>query len=102
MPAPLVAPARRRLGPQALVGTMTGPAHFARAEEHLAAAATIETDGDEDSMSAWHQRQALVHATLANAAATALIGEKPRSGSFDAWREWNQVTGGADYPAVTR
>jgi hypothetical protein len=45
--------------------------------------------------------RAQVHATLALAAATALIDEKPRSGSFDAWREWNQVAGRADYPAVT-
>jgi hypothetical protein len=50
---------------------MTGPAHYAKAEEHLAAAAEIETDGHDDSMSAWHQRQAQAHATLAAAAATA-------------------------------
>ena len=50
---------------------MTGPQHYAKAEEHLAAAATIETDGHDDSMSAWHQRQAQVHATLALAAAKA-------------------------------
>lgn len=47
---------------------MTGPSHYAKAEEHLAAAAAIETDGHDDSMSAWHQRQAQVHATLALAA----------------------------------
>lgn len=47
---------------------MNGPAHYAKAEEHLAAAAAIETDGHDDSMSAWHQRQAQVHATLALAA----------------------------------
>jgi hypothetical protein len=47
---------------------MTGPQHWAKAEEHLAAAAAIETDGYEDSMSAWHQRQAQAHATLALAA----------------------------------
>jgi len=40
---------------------MTGPAHYLKAEEHLAYAASIETDGHDDSMSAWHQRQALVH-----------------------------------------
>jgi hypothetical protein len=50
---------------------MTGPEHYAAAEKNLAIAASIETDGDDDSMSAWHQRQAQVHATLANAAATA-------------------------------
>ena len=50
---------------------MTGPEHFTAAEENLAAAAGIETDGYEDSRSAWHQRQAQAHATLALAAATA-------------------------------
>ena len=49
---------------------MTGPDHYAKAEEHLAAAAAIETDGHDDSMSAWHQRQAQAHATLALTAAT--------------------------------
>ena len=42
--------------------------HFAAAESHLDHAAGIETDGHDDSMSAWHQRQAQVHATLALAA----------------------------------
>jgi hypothetical protein len=51
---------------------MTGPQHYAKAEEHLAAAASIETDGHDDSMSAWHQRQAQAHATLALAEAVAL------------------------------
>jgi hypothetical protein len=50
---------------------MTGPQHWAKAEEHLTLAATIETDGHDDSMSAWHQRQAQAHATLALTAATA-------------------------------
>jgi len=50
---------------------VNGPDHYAKAEEHLAAAASIETDGHDDSMSAWHQRQAQAHATLALAAATA-------------------------------
>jgi hypothetical protein len=47
---------------------MTGPENYAKAEEHLAAAAAIETDGYDDGISAWHQRQALAHATLALAA----------------------------------
>jgi hypothetical protein len=51
---------------------VTGPEHYSRAEYHLITAASIETDGHDDSMSAWHQRQAQVHATLALAAATAL------------------------------
>jgi hypothetical protein len=46
---------------------MTPAQHYSEAEEHLAAAA-IETDGYEDSQSAWHQRQAQVHALLALAA----------------------------------
>jgi hypothetical protein len=46
----------------------TGPEHYAKAEIHLDAAAAIETDGHDDSMSAWHQRQAQAHATLALAA----------------------------------
>ena len=50
---------------------MTGPDHYVKAEGHLDAAASIETDGHDDSMSAWHQRQAQVHATLALAAYTA-------------------------------
>jgi len=49
---------------------MTGPEHYATATEHLAAAIATETDGHEDSMSAWHQRQAQAHATLAMTAAT--------------------------------
>jgi cytochrome c1 len=47
---------------------MTGPEHYAKAEQHLDHAASIETDGHDDSMSAWHQRQAQGHATLALAA----------------------------------
>ena len=50
---------------------MTGPQHWTKAEEHLAIAASIETDGHEDSMSAWHQRQGIGHALLALAAGTA-------------------------------
>ena len=61
---------------------MTGPAHYALAEEHLKSAAAIETDGHDDSMSAWHQRQAQAHATLALTAVTA----------FDAGsEEWQKV-----------
>jgi len=56
---------------------MTGPEHYAKAEEHLAAAAAIETDGHDDSMSAWHQRQAQAHATLALAAMPAPVTVSP-------------------------
>ena len=68
---------------------MTGPEHYAKAQDHLILAAAIETDGYEDSMSAWHQRQAQVHATLALAAATALGSPdgQPAGDSDD----WNYV-----------
>ena len=64
---------------------MNGPGHYARAEEELARAAAIETDGDQDGMSAWHQRQAQAHATLALAAATADQAAVRRDG-------WAEVT----------
>jgi hypothetical protein len=89
---------------------MTGPEHYREAEA-LAESSLHWMGGDwgpEDMTPAERLARkdsdvamAQVHATLALAAATALIDEKPRSGSFDAWREWKQVTGGADYPAVT-
>ena len=73
---------------------MTGPDHYAKAEEHLAAAAAIETDGHDDSMSAWHQRQAQAHATLALTAATALGGANLTLPQLDATAaEWESVIG---------
>ena len=61
---------------------MTGPEHYAKAEEHLAAADAIETDGHEDGMSAWHQRQAQAHFTAALVATwadfTRTAGVKPK------------------------
>jgi hypothetical protein len=73
---------------------MTGPEHYAAAEDYLAAAIAIETDGDDDSTSAWNQRQAQVHATLALAAATLV-----RSGLTPADRhEWLKATD-PDYAA---
>jgi hypothetical protein len=50
---------------------MTGTEHYREAEWHLLRSARSETDRP-DELSAWHQRQAQVHATLALAAATAL------------------------------
>ena len=67
---------------------MTGPEHFAKAEEHLAIAASIETDGYEDSKSAWHQRQAQVHMTAALVAATAELNIAAGRGR----QAWEQVT----------
>ncbi len=64
---------------------MTGPEHWREAEEHLAFAAGIETDGDQDGMSAWHQRQAQVHAMLAHVAATALPGEHAGDWRREIW-----------------
>jgi hypothetical protein len=52
---------------------MTPIEHYHAAEEHLVLAASIETDGADDSTSAWHQRQGQAHATLALAAGP--IGE---------------------------
>lgn len=69
---------------------MNGPAHYAKAEEHLALAASIETDGHDDSMSAWHQRQAQAHATLAASAAFVDGHTIMRREHRD---EWDRATG---------
>jgi hypothetical protein len=50
---------------------MTGTEHYREAEWHLSRSAKPDTDMPGE-LSAWHQRQAQVHATLALAAATAL------------------------------
>ena len=63
---------------------MTGPEHYREAQAHLAVAEEIETDGHDDSMSAWHQRQAQAHATLATAAAFLAVAVI-RPGDRDAW-----------------
>ncbi|MEU5976297.1 hypothetical protein [Streptomyces sp. NPDC047315] len=67
---------------------MTGPDHYREAEAHLASASRNALRGDDPGHAL---AAAQVHATLALAAATALIDEKPRSGSFDAYREWEAV-----------
>ncbi len=59
---------------------MTGPEHFVKAEDHLTDAATM--DAVDPEAAAWHQRQAQVHATLALAAATALM---PGPAEWSAW-----------------
>jgi hypothetical protein len=69
---------------------MTGPEHYRAAEFHLKSAAAIETDGHDDSTSAWHQRHAQVHATLALAAATALNDGTPGLDAAD-WNAWRKV-----------
>jgi len=73
---------------------MTGPQHFREAESLIRAANKI-MDGFPGEAYAQTIAAAQVHATLALAAATALIDEKPRSGSFDAWREWQDACGPA-------
>lgn len=50
---------------------MTGTEHYREAEWHLLRSAKLDADMSGE-LSAWHQRQAQVHATLALAAATAL------------------------------
>jgi hypothetical protein len=50
---------------------MTGTEHYREAEWHLLRSAKPDTETPGE-LSAWHQRQAQVHATLALAAATAL------------------------------
>jgi hypothetical protein len=50
---------------------MTGTEHYREAEWHLLRSAKPDIDRSGE-LSAWHQRQAQVHATLALAAATAL------------------------------
>ena len=79
---------------------MNGPEHYAKAQEHLDAAAAIETDGDDDSMSAWHQRQAQAPATLARVSAPVLgsFADRPAHDSDD----WIAVVGWAAGKQVTR
>ena len=52
---------------------MTGPEHYAKAEELLGKAEQL-LQADEPSAATWSVEQAQVHATLALAAATALKG----------------------------
>lgn len=73
---------------------MTGPQHY-REAERLAARAHHFTygDGTDPVVGAALAAEAQVHATLALAAATALIDEKPCGSSFDAYRAWERVAG---------
>lgn len=70
---------------------MTGPEHYRKAEELAKTAARYPESSDALVLA----QLATAHATLALAAATALIAEKPRSGSFDAYEAWESVAGGA-------
>lgn len=72
---------------------MTGPEHY-REAERLIKGLTTDTgavyveDGNEQVIAL-----AQVHATLALAAATALIDETPRSDCFSNYRAWQDVAG---------
>jgi hypothetical protein len=73
---------------------MTGPEHYREAERLLAESRTELRPNDEGHCEADRTiAEAQVHATLALAAATALIDETSRSDCFDNYRAWQQVTG---------
>jgi len=75
---------------------MTGPEHYQLAEQMLSEVWESELEPlDNDAELVRRIAAAQVHATLALAAATALIDEKPRGGSFDAYRAWESVAGDA-------
>jgi hypothetical protein len=75
---------------------MTGPEHYREAERLIGSGGPpLELE-----MLTLDVAVAQVHATIALAAATALIDEKPRGGSFDAWREWEKVAGEAAVTAA--
>ncbi|WP_019548428.1 hypothetical protein [Streptomyces sulphureus] len=78
---------------------MNGPQHF-REAERLADMAHHFTYGDgADSVTgAALAAEAQVHATLALAAATALVDETPRSDSHSEYRAWAEVAA-SDYRA---
>ena len=69
---------------------MTGPGHYRAAEQHLREAFACTEEQNE--LSAWNQRQAQVHATLANAAAVALSGVTlTLPDSSDLAADWNRA-----------
>jgi hypothetical protein len=68
----------------------TGPDHYREAERRLLMA-WEENRTLEDT--AHLVAEAQVHATLALAAATALIDETPRSDAFGNYRSWQTVAG---------
>ncbi|MGP3684103.1 hypothetical protein ACTVZO_05215 [Streptomyces sp. IBSNAI002] len=73
---------------------MTGPEHYRQAEQLLAESMTELRPNDEGHCEADRTiAAAQVHATLALAAATALIDETPRGDCFAHYREWQSVAG---------
>jgi hypothetical protein len=69
---------------------MTGPEHYVRAEQLLR---EVRDGHQEGTDVAAILAAAQVHATLADAAATALVDETPRSDSFSNYRAWQDVAG---------
>ncbi|GGU12948.1 hypothetical protein [Streptomyces violascens] len=74
---------------------MTGPEHYREAERLIAVAVrsdqtTYEGENPEADRTL---AEAQVHATLALAAATALVDETPRSDSHSEYRAWQSVAG---------
>lgn len=76
----------------------SGPEHYLKAEDHLASADVLD-EGDLEA-SAWHQRQAQVHATLALAAATAMNDADGGMGAKD-WDAWLSAASESKRPAST-
>lgn len=70
----------------------TGPDHYRTAEDLLVQADELaaEYGGEAGQMLI---AAAQVHATLALAAATALVDDKPRSDSFATYRDWQKAAG---------
>ena len=69
---------------------MTGPEHYAHAEELLDMAADEKLGS---RLERYRIRKAQVHATLALAAATALSDSEDLTGRY--WRGWHIAAGGA-------
>ncbi|MGW4040431.1 hypothetical protein ACWEIM_29845 [Streptomyces sp. NPDC004778] len=73
---------------------MTGPEHYREAERLITESYAIIRPNDEGPCEADRSlAEAQVHATLALAAATALIDETPRSDSHSEYRAWSNVAG---------
>lgn len=74
---------------------MTGPEHYREAEQLLtdAFSSKLTTYEGENPEADRLIAAAQVHATLALAAATALIDETPRSDSHSEYRAWSNVAG---------
>lgn len=73
---------------------MTGPQHYSEAERLVRMAHRFTYgDGADPVAGAALAAEAQVHATLALAAATALVDETPRSDSCSEYRAWQEVAG---------